>query len=58
MGGSEFFAKYGSFRGIVNKLKTVEFLPELCKSDITQLAQRQWSNIKPFIQKVMEKQRL
>ena len=33
--------KYGSFRERVNKLKPVEFLSELCKPDLTQVAQRQ-----------------
>ena len=45
--------KYGNFRGRANKLKPVEFLSEMCKPDLTQLAQRQWSNIKPFIQKII-----
>ena len=58
MGRNEVSGKYGSFRGRANKLKPVEFLSELRKLDLTQTAQRQRPNIKPFIQKIMKKQML
>ena len=43
-GGMKFLENmvvFPSFRGRANKLKPVEFFSELCKPDLTQIAQRQ-----------------